>query len=64
MKSLKSEDEIRWDFDILNDILSERDRELILQISLSNGAKNDNWFWFGIKKRHFHSQKWIQSDDV
>ena len=44
MDTLKSVDEGRWDFDILNDIFMAKDRDLILQVPLSNCARMDNWF--------------------
>lgn len=34
----------RWDIDWISDILSERDTNLILFISLNNDIE-DNWYW-------------------
>ena len=41
--SLMSMNEKRWDSDILNDLFSARDSDLILKVSLSIREENDGW---------------------
>ena len=35
----------RWDSDILNDLFSARDRDLILKVLFSIKEENDGWSW-------------------
>ncbi|XXG73967.1 hypothetical protein AAC387_Pa07g2808 [Persea americana] len=38
-------DQRRWDYDIVADIFDTRDKDLILQIPLSNRRNSDVWYW-------------------
>ncbi|KAF4359762.1 hypothetical protein F8388_008324 [Cannabis sativa] len=34
-----------WDIDILNDLLDDRDRDLVLQLQLPSSGSEDHWYW-------------------
>lgn len=42
-----------WDYDILNDICNDGDRELIKYVPLSIRRRNNSWFWFLDDKGRF-----------
>lgn len=44
VSSLVTEDQNSWDVDLVQDIFSERDANLILTIPLQR-TDNDSWFW-------------------
>ncbi|KAJ8645773.1 hypothetical protein MRB53_007521 [Persea americana] len=45
VSSLMMSDQRRWDYDIVADIFDTRDKDLILQIPLSNRRNSDVWYW-------------------
>ncbi|KAH9683148.1 reverse transcriptase domain-containing protein [Citrus sinensis] len=45
VSSLMVPNQRSWDLDLLADIFNERDRELILQIPLSQRRESDVWYW-------------------
>ncbi|XP_074351625.1 uncharacterized protein LOC141690750 [Apium graveolens] len=53
VQSLLDENTGGWDDDVLDDILNERDRELVRQIPLSTRRRDDTWFWLFDDKGKF-----------
>uniref|UniRef100_A0A803PUK7 Reverse transcriptase domain-containing protein n=1 Tax=Cannabis sativa TaxID=3483 RepID=A0A803PUK7_CANSA len=45
VSSLLKPDAKEWDTDIFNDLLDERDRDLVLQLQISPSASEDHWYW-------------------
>ncbi|KAM6558899.1 hypothetical protein CsatA_028138 [Cannabis sativa] len=45
VKSLMKIDENEWDEEVIMDVLTERDQELIWKIPPSNGNSSDTWYW-------------------
>ncbi|XXG86094.1 hypothetical protein AAC387_Pa11g1057 [Persea americana] len=45
VSSLMISDQRRWDYDIVADIFDTTDKDLILQIPLSNLRNSDVWYW-------------------
>ncbi|KAM6582866.1 hypothetical protein CsatB_009868 [Cannabis sativa] len=46
VNSLMQTDGMAWDIDILNDLFTERDKNLILQIPLPSHSETDHWYWY------------------
>ncbi|KAH9728256.1 putative reverse transcriptase/RNA-dependent DNA polymerase [Citrus sinensis] len=53
MDSLMVPNQRRWDFDVVADIFSNRDRELILQIPLGSRINQDDWYWLPDSKGQY-----------
>lgn len=45
VNSLMQVGQREWDIDILEDLFNERDRQLIVQVPLSNRLTSDSWYW-------------------
>ncbi|KAM6563055.1 hypothetical protein CsatB_023053 [Cannabis sativa] len=45
VKALMETDSLAWDIDLLHDLFTERDANLILSISLSSSRLCDAWYW-------------------
>ena len=56
VKSLKNMEGRNWDYDLLDDLFNERDKQLILQIPLSLEDREDGWLWME-EKKGFYSVK-------
>ena len=50
VNALKSVDGHHWDYDLLDDLFNERDKQLIFQIPLSLEEGGDGWLWMVDKK--------------
>ena len=51
--SLMVPNQCRWDYDVMDDIFNNRDRDLILRIPLSSRLNKDIWFWLPDSKGLF-----------